>query len=64
MVMLVGNHRDNEQDFRPFSKAAYTLSKSSLCVAMGTRATLCKRAQDIERQGGEKRNSVERQEKL
>lgn len=36
--------------FRPFSGAAYTLmSKSSLCVAMGTRATLTKGEQKSER---------------
>lgn len=54
--------------FRPFNRAACTLmSKSSLCVAMGTRATLTKGEQreTQKRQGKEKKqNSMKRREKL
>lgn len=56
----------------PFSPAAYTLmSKSSLCVAMGTMATLTKRrakrsARERKTQGGEEKkgDGVEMKEKL
>lgn len=55
---------ERRRGFRPFSRTACTLmSKSSLCVAMGTRATLTKGEQkgDTERHREERKKEKQRE---